>query len=71
MRRRILYIAKRYSKVNTEYMKFYNGSKPSKYIMYLDVNNSYAWAMNQYLLYRKFKSLNKKEIDKVDTNLIG
>ena len=31
-------------------MKCYDDSKSSKYIMYLDVNNSYGWEMSQYLL---------------------
>ena len=35
----IYYIAKRYSKVNNKYMKCYDYSKLSKYIMYLDANN--------------------------------
>ena len=55
------YIAKRYSKANNKYMKFYNESKPSKYIMYLDANNLYGWVMSQYLTYSKFKWLNKKK----------
>ena len=33
------YNDKRYSKTSNKYMKFYNDSKPSKYIMYLDANN--------------------------------
>ena len=32
-------------------MKSYDDSKSSKYIMYLDANNLYGWAMNQYLPY--------------------
>ena len=44
--------------------------KPSKFIMYLDANNLYGWAMSQYLLYGRFKSLNQKEIDKFDVNSI-
>ena len=38
--------------------------------MYLDANNFYGWIMSQYLLYSKFKSLNQKEDDKFDVNLI-
>ena len=38
----ISYIAKRYSKDKNKYIKFYNDSKPSKYIMYLDANNFIA-----------------------------
>ena len=52
-------------------MKCYDNSKPNKYIMYLDANNLYGWAMSQYLPGSKFKWLNQKEIDKFDVNLTG
>ena len=47
-RGRISYIAKRYSETN-KYMKDYNPTKPSKYILYLDMNNLYGWAKSSYL----------------------
>ena len=70
MRGAISYIAKRNSNDNNNYMKLYNDSKSSKYIMYLDTNNLYGWAMSQYFPYSKFKWLNQKEIDKFDLGLI-
>ena len=45
----VSYIADRYGKANDKYMKNYNEKGPSKYIMYLDANNLYGWAMSQYL----------------------
>ena len=33
------YISKRYSKANNKYMKCYDSSEESKFIMYLDKNN--------------------------------
>ena len=45
----VSYIANRYEKANNKYMKEYNKKTPSKYIMYLDTNNLYGWAMSQSL----------------------
>ena len=47
-------------------MKTYNKKAPSKYIMYLDANNLYGWAMCQYLPIAGFKWLSEKQIDKLD-----
>ena len=43
------FIAHRHSIANNKYMKNYDKSMPSKYIMYLDANNLYGWAMMQKL----------------------
>ena len=67
----VSYIAKRFSKANNKCMKYYDNSKPGKYITYLDANNLYGWAMSQYLSYGSFKRLNQKEVGKFDVNLIG
>ena len=48
------------------YMKEYDEKAPSKYIMYLDANNLYGWAMSQYLPTGGFKWLTEKEINKID-----
>ncbi len=47
-------IMKRYSKANHKYLKDYDPQKPSQYIMYLDANNLYGWAMSKPLLYKNF-----------------
>ena len=60
MRGGISYVSKRCSKANNRYMKCYDSSDESNLIMYLDANNLYGWAMNQYLPYSGFKWLNKK-----------
>ena len=62
----ISYIANRYGKANNKYMKEYNEKAPSKYIMYLDANNLYGWAMSQYLPTGGFRWMTQKQIDKID-----
>ena len=47
-------------------MKEYDEKAPSKYIMYLDANNLYGWAMFQYLPTGGFRWLTEKEINKID-----
>ena len=63
----ISYIANRHGKANNKYMKEYDDKAPSKYIMYLDANNLYGWAMSQYLPTGGFRWMTQKQIDK--TNL--
>ena len=71
MRGGISYIAKRHSKASNKHMRCYDSSKESKFIMYLDANNLYGWAMSQYLPYSRFKWLNREEINRFDANSIG
>ena len=59
----ISYIANRYGKANNKYMKEYDEKAPSKYIMYLDANNLYGWAMSQYLPTGEFKWLTEEQIN--------
>ena len=62
----VSYIANRYEKANNKYMKEYDEKAPSKYIMYLDANNWYGWAMSQYLSTGNFKWMSDREISKID-----
>ena len=66
MRGGISYIANRYGKANNKYMSKYDENMPSKYIMYLDANNLYGWAMSQYLPTGGFKWLTEKQINKIN-----
>jgi len=48
-------IINRHSKANNPYVaEDYNVDEASKYIMYLDANNLYGWAMSQPLAIRNF-----------------
>ena len=57
MRGGISYIAHRHAEANNQYMKNYDPLKVLSYIMYLDANNLYGWAMSQPLPYRNFRWL--------------
>ena len=64
----ISYIAKRYSKANNKHMKNHDPTKPSIYIMYLDMNNLYGYGMSDYIPYGGFKWL--KKVDDFDVNSV-
>ena len=64
----ISYIANRYGKANNKYMKNFNPKEAIKYIMYLDANNLYGWAMCQHLPVGGFRWLNSAELKKFKLN---
>ena len=60
MRGGISYIANRHARANNKYMKFYNPEDETTYIIYLDANNLYGWAMIQPLPYGGFQWVEPK-----------
>ena len=66
MRGGVSYIANRYGEANNKYMKEYDEKAPEKYIMYLDANNLYGWAMSQYLPTGGFKWLDVNDFILLD-----
>ena len=65
----ISYICKRHSAENNKCMKNYDPKIPLKYILYLEMNNLYGWAMSGYLPYGRFKWL--KNVDRFNINSIS
>ena len=59
----ISYISNRYSKANNKYLKSYDPKEESKYIIYLDANNLYGYAMSKFLLTSGFNWIHPKEFD--------
>ena len=66
MRGGISYVSNRYRKANNKYMKSHDKEALSKYMMYLDANDLYGWAMSQYLPTGGFKWMTEKQIDKLN-----
>ena len=60
MRGGISYIAHRHARANNKYIKFCNPEDDTTYIIYLDANNLYGWAMIQPLPYGGFKWVEPK-----------
>ena len=54
----------KYAKANNKYMKNYVKRIISSYLMYLDANNLYGWAMSQKLSVNGFKWI--KRLSKLD-----
>ena len=67
-RRRICHAIHRYTKANNKYMKNYDKNIESSYLMYLDANNLYGWAMSQQLPVNSFKWV--KELSKFNESFI-
>jgi hypothetical protein len=56
---------KRHSKANNKYMKIYDETKQSTYIMYFDINNMYGGAMIEMLPYGEFKWVDKITLEEI------
>ena len=66
MRGGISQISNRYAKANNPYLRDYDASKESSYIINLDATNLYGWAMSQYLPTHGFRWCSPEEIMKLN-----
>ena len=67
-RGRICHAIHRYAKANNKYMIYYDENKDISYILYLESNNLYGWAMSQKLPVVGFKFVNN--VSKIDEDFI-
>ena len=58
----ISYISKRYSKLNNKHLISYDLKQESKHITYLDMNNSYGYAMSKFAPTSGFKWIDLKSL---------
>ena len=55
-------VFKRFAKANNKFMKNFDEKQKSSFLVYLDANNLYGWAMSQPLPVGNFKWMNEKEL---------
>ena len=63
MRDAVFNISNRFSKANNKYLKSYYPKQESKYIIYLDANTLYRYAMSKFPPTSRFKWIDPKEFD--------
>ena len=63
-------ISHQYVRANAPGTENYDASKRNSYIMYLDVNNIYGWAMSQPLPMSNFKWLTYEEMEELDVMIV-
>ena len=63
----------RFATANNKNMIDYNPEEESKYLLYLDANNLYGWAMTQYLSYGEITWVlpGTEVLDVPDDSIIG
>ena len=70
IRGRVAIISHRYAQANAPGLENYDASKRNSYIMCLDANNLYGWAMSQPLPTSNFKWLTNEKNEELDVMMI-
>ena len=55
-------VFKRFAKANNKFMKEFDAEKESRFLVYLDANNLYGWAMSQPLPVEKFDWMSEEDL---------
>lgn len=55
----------RYVKANKKYCPYYDESKDSNFLLYLDANNFYGWAMSEHLPYDEVRLNTEVDLEQV------
>ena len=56
-------VSKRHAVANNKYVEGYNSSKSSSFILYLDANNLYGRAMQEYLPWKNFEWMSPQQLN--------
>ena len=56
-------VSKRYALANNKFVEGYNSSKSSSFILYLDANNLYGRAMQEYLPWKNFEWMSPHQLN--------
>ena len=56
-------VSKRHAVANNKYVEGYNSSKSSSFILYLDANNLYGRAMQEYLPWKNFEWMSPHQLN--------
>jgi len=70
MRGGISMITHRHAEANNPYIEGYDPNQETNYLMYLDANNLYGWAMSQHLPTGNFGWLTEQEVEYLDVRNI-
>merc|ERR1712168_1643433 len=64
-------ISNHYAKANSPGLPDYNPNEPNSYLMLLDCNNQYGWAMSEYLPYSGFEWLEVPPVENWESKILG
>ena len=67
----VSFVNQRFAKANNKYLGDYDDSQPSSYLIYLDANNLYGWAMCQFLPTHGFHWLDQDEVESFDVSSVA